>query len=327
MAKPKKPLTIEDLSNPEVIRYYRDKFEKIDPEIYALEDQNAFWYKTFDFMVKNINIIFKAENVNAEVVYPRLLELFEIDTLVHIYVYYDEYRSIASMDALKSIDMSCDIIDPLMCMSWQWYYEDRNPDIVFNLWKKFNSIAGQSVFNDDRFSVYPVFTNAYQRGYDSSEWIRDLEAGWLSVFEESTQTKGLQRYKTSAFKTNYLDAKIGFVIYFKNMPSMVVSFNCDKDWNLYVHQVQCKPKDRGHYKLNNWAEQCLDLVKDLFSEYHVHLMDSEGVVDNVMKGYTSSDNSLKPSSSALARIKTSYDKIFADKQELVSKSDFSYRLM
>lgn len=320
----KKHLKIKDLNDQSIINAYHYKLADFVEKPLNINDPKVFWYQVFNFMVQNSLVLFPRSK-NKEDSYIRLLTYFELETMVYIYIYYPEYRSLDMMKALCSFDFSCEIIDSLMCMSYQWYNEDRNPDIVFNLWQKFNLINGKTVFDDDRFSIYPLFTNGYKRGMDRSNWIRDLQAGWLTVFEESTQSKGLQKYTSSAYCSNYLDAKIGFVIYFKNMPSIVVSFNCDKNWNLYVHQIQCKPKDRGHYKIKNWQLSCLKVVKQIFSEYNIYLISGNYLSDFILEGYSQSDDIMKPSNETLKRVADSYDSILEENKFFITKNSIGYR--
>lgn len=39
-----------------------------------------------------------------------------------------------------------------------------------------------------------------------------------------------------------MDAKIGLIFYFKNKPSILISFNLGKNNNLFIHQIQCQKK-------------------------------------------------------------------------------------
>lgn len=324
MTNPYKNLTITDLKNQKIIAYYKNKFFNNLYDDHNLDDPNEFWYLMFDMLSKHVKTHNHDESEYDR--HARALKIFNLETLVYIYINAPCYRSCGTMETLIILDTSCEIIDALMSMSHQWYGEQRNNEIVFGLWQKFRTLPETTVFNDDRFKIYPIFTNAYLQGLDRSNWIRDLEAGWINVFEQSTNTKGLQRYKTSAYNTNYMDAKVGIVIYFKNLPSMIISFNCDSDWNLYIHQIQCKPKDRGHYKIKNWQESCFNLVKSIFPEFKLHLISGAGVVESINRGYAHSDVKLHPSKETLTRVAASYDSMIPNLKMTTTKYDIVYQV-
>jgi hypothetical protein len=321
-----KNLTIADLKNPKIITYYKNKFFKhLDiSDNHDINNPNVFWYLIFDMLSTHVKL-----NYDDETTYERnarILKVFNIETLVSIYINASCHRSSGTIRTLEILDVSCEIIDSLMSMSHQWYKENRNNELIFELWKTFRNIKGTTAFNDERFKMYPIFTNSYLQGFDRSNWIRELEAGWINVFDESTQQKGLQRYKTSAYNTNYMDAKVGIVIYFKNLPSIIISFNCDGEDNLYIHQIQCKPKDRGHYKIKNWKESSFNLVKSIFPNFKVHLISGAGVVDAIKRGYEQSAANCQPDEETLQRVSESYDSMIPSLKMTTIKHDIVYQI-
>jgi hypothetical protein len=326
MSIPTKPLTIDDLSNNNIMKNYvkiYDANKDYNDDKLDNSDIHVYWYKLMDKFIKKIHYK-QCENEIAKEDYSKLLEFFEMDTLVYVYINYQAYRSSEVFRALECLDSRFSIIDSLMSMSWQWYSEERDPKIVFQLWKTFSTVTDTQVFNDDRFSIHPIFTNAYQKGLDRSPWLKDMAAGWLNVYEETTGTKGLQKYNDGAYNSNFMDAKVGFVIYFKNMPSMLVSFNCDNDWNLYIHQIQCKPKDRGHYKLKNWQQSCLELVQTLFSDFDVHLIKGESLAKMIPDAYSQAEDVMKPTQETLKRITDIYNNMFNNFGSVIVKSNIQY---
>lgn len=330
MSLHKTPLMISELLDNTILNMHKEKF---DPSDFALDGDNVdydnpivFWYKFMEKIVLVLNSKHREMEIKKND-FSKLLEWFELDTMVYIYINYPEYRSLEVERALEFVDEKCGLISSLMSMSHQWYLEKRNNEIVFDLWKKMNQIEDKEFFNDKRFKAYPMYTNAYQKGFDRSPWLKGKAAGWITVLETESGEKKLQRYSDGAYNSNYMDAKIGISIYFKDMPSMLISFNVDADWNLYIHQVQCKPKDRGHYKVENWQEACVNAVKNMFPEYKCHLITGESSSNIVRDSYKSSDPSLAPSLETLKRITENYNKIFVKNIEKILKSDIQYKIL
>jgi hypothetical protein len=326
---PLNPLTVEDLFNTTNMTPFDKKIDvlKMYRQINFNDNSDnsevsAYWYKVLYILTKALKIQHK-RGITEKSNYSKLLNYFHIDTLAFLYINSKDSNKDYVLDGLRNLDDKFWMLKTLTEMSSQWYEEDCNPVISYRLWQTFNSMHNKIAFNDKRFSIQPIFTNAYRKGRDATPWLRKLEAGWIKFYDRETQKKKMEKGESGAYSTNFMDAKVGFVIYFKKMPSMLISFNCDSNWNLFIHQIQCKPKDRGHYKLDNWKESCLALLQEYFSGFKIHLIKGESLTKMIPDDYKSAPESVKPTPETLDRICNTYNTMFSTLKDVITKGHYS----
>lgn len=278
---------------------------------------------------ESVNIIFSSIKNSDNVDFSRIFKVFDIDSLAFIHF----NSSVASHDYyvsryLTEADPKSRIILEIELTTWQWYDEKSNPDVSFEVFKSIYHINEKSFF-DDRFSVFPIFTQTKQ-GRDRSPWIKDIKEGFVSFFDEDINSKVTINSDKSAYNSIFMDAKLGFLICFKDKPSMVVSFNFDNDKNILIHQIQSKPKDRGHYKIKNWQNYIINFISSLFNEFNVKIISGKSVSELVAKGYEHTRINdpeiykiVFPSSETFDRIKNNYDSLSKNKKTF-SKNNVFY---
>ena len=129
---------------------------------------------------------------------------------------------------------------------------------------------------------------------NSKEWLN--RSNWLlkekgTLFHNIT-TNQVER-TDNCYNTIFLDTKLAILIFFKNLPSITVSFYFDNNKNIYVQQIQSQRKDRGHYKLKgNWRNEVLNYIISLFPNYNVNLITGESVQSILIKQYKKSKRTI-----------------------------------
>jgi hypothetical protein len=193
---------------------------------------------------------------------------------------------------------------------------DSDKDISYDISSKI--LKAPIPFNDKRFKVLPMHSS-FKHGLNRSDWLQN-EKG---VLYQNIKTGIVERTKNS-YNQIYLDTKIGFLFFFKNLPSITVSFYFDNEKNIYIQQIQSQRKDRGHYKIRgNWRNGVISYIQSLFPDYNLHLITGDSVNDILKQQYKESDNTI--STKTLDRVKEIYDNIFEkNKFKIIDFNNFSY---
>lgn len=181
-------------------------------------------------------------------------------------------------------------------------------------------------FNDDRFSVYPIYTSGLiDSGLDRSIYLKNKKGSVMKLIN-SDETGVVYERQEQGYYSNFIDGKVGFIFYFKDLPSMIISFNFDNNKNIFINQIQCQRKDRGHYKLkNDWKLALLDYIKQVFPSYHLHIIDGQDLVKKVKSSYTRWPEHLKPSADTYNRIISTYDGFLSENQTRTVCGYVNYR--
>lgn len=221
---------------------------------------------------------------------------------------------------LSNIFNKLSIIESVRLSSWQVYYESLDKSNISYIFNKLDNLTRP--FNDDRFRAIPISTSGYKKGLGNLESLKK-EKGSINRYFENNQI--ILERDDSAYKSIYLDAKIGILFLFKDLPSMIVSFNVCENKNIYIHQIQCCLKDRGHYKLKNWKYDCINYIKDLFKESDVFILSGEDAINSIVDSYKKIEiKEMLPSESLLSRIKSNYDEMYNLSSYKIEKSNIKY---
>lgn len=205
------------------------------------------------------------------------------------------------------------IIDIIKDSNSQWYSTKQNNSSRLDLFHKLVDLP--TPFNDKRFSIEPIYTDCLKRGLNHSLWSSKRKGGFVKNFNPETNEVYYSKW-SSSYRNFYLDAKIGLAIYFKDKPSIIVSFNLGKNKTLFIHQIQCLKKDRGHYKLGkSWQIEVVKYLKSVFVDYKIHIISGDNAIQFVKDIYKVSKNNefTSPSEESYLRIKNLYDSFFNHK--------------
>jgi hypothetical protein len=332
-------LTLTKYNNNEYILDIYTKVEKLfgidEKEIGSLDDVLSCKHKKANlfitFIVGHIEY-FKIneqeeKNISAyDVDYSPLKEKYSLDVLERILIDLTQYVSSDAERVIESFNPYFKLIETIRLTPWQWYSENEiSSTLVESLYLRLTNL--KVPFGDDRFKALPVHVDCYRKGNNRSEWLRNENGGINTYYNEKTNSAYQHRDKT-CYNGIFIDAKIGIVIFFKDKPSITISFNFDNDKNLYIHQIQAQPKDRGHYKVKgDWQTECINYIKSLFPEFKLHLISGKDISEMVSLGYQSDTmpECMKISPNTISRIKENYDKLMSHCSNWVKKGDVEYR--
>lgn len=205
------------------------------------------------------------------------------------------------------------LFNKIRLSNFQWYYSKQSNSSRLDLFYKLINLP--TPFNDSRFSIEPIYTDCIQRGLNHSEWSSKRKGGLIKNFNPETNEVYYSQW-SSSYRAFYLDAKLGLAIYFKNKPSIIVSFNLGKNKTLFLHQIQCLKKDRGHYKLGkDWSNEVIKYLKSVFFDYKIHIISGKNAVNFIKEIYSMSKNneSFCPDEDSYLRIQNFYDSFFNHK--------------
>lgn len=311
----------ELLDDNNITKYLKLSFEDI--EGMTISEKCNLW-------AESINIIFSSIKNSNNIDFSRIFKIFNIDSLAFIHFNsspssHDYYVSRYLVEA----DPKSRIILEIEMTTWQWYDEECNPDIAFKIFESIYHINEKSFF-DDRFSIFPIYTHALKQGRDRSPWIKDIKEGFVSHFDDEIKAKITINSDRSAYNSIFMDAKLGFLISFNNKPSMIVSFNFDNEKNILIHQIQSKPKDRGHYKIKNWQQYVFDFIAQTFEGFNLKIISGDSVISLISKGYEHTRindpdiyDLVFPKKETFDRIKKNYDS-FSKSNKVFFKNNISY---
>lgn len=236
--------------------------------------------------------------------------------LKKVVAYSTEYIGRDIKDCFYTHYETLEYVEAVSHSTLQTIDEHSDKDISFDISSKI--LNAPIPFNDKRFKVLPMHSNS-KEGLNRSNWLLK-EKGTL--FHNIT-TNQVER-TDNCYNTIFLDTKLAILIFFKNLPSITVSFYFDNNKNIYVQQIQSQRKDRGHYKLKgNWRNEVLNYIISLFPNYNVNLITGESVQSILIKQYKKSKRTI--SQKKLDFINGIYDNILnTHYKNIVNFNDFSY---
>lgn len=153
------------------------------------------------------------------------------------------------------------LYDAVQMGSCHWLNYNRFDDET--TLKIFTSICNDlktPINNDSRFDAQPIYSRC-PFGYSDRSHLLD-EKLYKSRYmnEETFSYDEIERSRV------YMDARLGFMFYFKNKPAFLVSFYIDNDMNVFVRQIQGQYKGRGHYVLGKeWQKTVIEYLKENLS--------------------------------------------------------------
>ncbi len=265
-------------------KYVDFKIDFEEPNVYA-----NFWANFILFLVREVN---RTNNDLKNYLDPKLA----------CKAYAEKLGVLDSETALtlsKNFPLFT-FMNDIRLSSWRWYYEcSNNSEFVLETFDRFSNLP--TPFADSRFEAAPV-SCSHRRGFCDSPWLKDKEGAWVKDFKNSTIFRDV-----SADKSLFLDAKLAICLFFQNKPSIIVSFNMNKNKQIFIHQIQAQLKDRGHYKLGeNWKFKALEYVKSVFHDFEFYMLDSQHIVDLVNSNYTDYEE-FKPNEETIQRIHKEYN--------------------
>lgn len=279
---------------------YHDYSNKINTLHLSKKEAAHFWmdfFDTFSYQIRKLDIE----------------KHISFDFLVLLFNYNENLFCKFKFDFIFEQYPYLALIDKIKLSNFQWYYSNQNPSSRLDLFYKLINLP--TPFNDDRFSIEPIYTDCEKRGLNHSEWSTKKEGGLVKNINPETNEIFYSKW-SSSYRSFYLDAKLGLAIYFKNKPSIIISFNLGKNKTLFIHQIQCQKKDRGHYKLGkNWQFKVIKYLKSVFSDYNLHIISGESAINFIKDIYSLSNNneSFSPSNESYLRIENFYDSFFNHK--------------
>lgn len=239
---------------------------------------------------------------------------FSYDFVKYLLLNSKEYFSSNFLHIVSYTYPLLSLIQDISLTPWQWYLEEIESKVVSDV---FSVLEKPKPFFDSRFEVMPISSYSYQ-GFNSSNWLANKKGSLSKDFDKDLNFIGYKRDKSS-YRNIYIDAKIGFVFYFKDLPSIVTSFSFDNKNNLYIHQIQSQNKDRGHYKLgSDWRKVIIKYIAESFPNFNIFLIDGKCAANMVKSSYM---NSSDVDDSTLDRITFTYDSLISNKDTpLIHKS-------
>lgn len=314
--------TIKDFQEPSMMKHvhttlhhlFQSAYRKTEDfiEIASCEQQSGnFWKRVFSIVA-----YFKEEELGRDKIEPSdVTDYFSYDLIKHVCA----ASNLSTGDAQHYFEKQYPYLELLQAIrinASQWYSQNLDPAKVVVIFETMEKLP--KPFGDERFRCVPIHTHTYKRGYDYSAWLNQ-EKG---IFKPC----GKQRY-SSSFRQIYLDGKFGILIFFKNKPTITISFNIDNNDNIYLHQIQSHVKARGLYRLGeNWQQKTLDYVCTLFPNHKLNIIDGEFLSNMVKNSYSKdcAENDL-PSKSELLKIQRTYDQLRPEFQKEFIIGDVKYR--
>lgn len=232
--------------------------------------------------------------------------IFSFELTRWVIVYADEYINADVERFMELAYPRLGLLRAVSLVSWQAYMRHMPAAMQLRLFDRLNSPPPP--FQDERFSVLPVHTNCYKKGAAHSPWLKDVEGHYQHVWDKENACRKLEKMDDAA-SGFYLDAKIGLLFLFEGRPSIAVSFNVDNLGNIFIHQVQAKVKDRGHYKLGaNWRTRVTDYIKFMFTGSRVYLINGDQAAEDTYRSYgEQAPEGIKPNPTELSRIAQTYN--------------------
>jgi len=333
-------LTIKKYNDPKYISDIHDKLKKHysfnEKKLESIEEVLSCKHIKANLFVTFVTCVLeqhkdteKRTNRNLssnDVDYSEFKDVFELEFLETILIDSNKYISMDTEDILQKMHPYLKLVDVIKCTPWQWYCENETDSLIIGeIYKTLTNL--KTPFGDDRFRALPIHVNCYQKGNNRSEWLRD-EIGAINTYYDREKEETYQVRDEECYYSIVLDAKIGIVLFFKDKPSITISFNFDENKNIYIHQIQSQAKDRGHYKIKgDWKEGCINYLKELFPDFKLHLISGEDISKLVADGYKSPQmpECMIVKDSTLSRIKHNYAQLIPKHHNWVNKCGIQYR--
>lgn len=209
-------------------------------------------------------------------------------------------------DMVERTHPKLSLIKAISLASWQAYMERMPVTEQTALANVLNALPAP--FEDARFSVVPMHTNSYRRGHCHSPWLRDIEGHYVHRWDPATHSRVLFKLHRAS-DSLFMDAKLGLLFLFQGKPSISVSFHVDQSGHVFIHQVQAKIKDRGHYKLGEqWRTRVIDYMRHIFQGRTLYLIHGEDAANDVSSAYGDVEQEvMRPSTQDLAHIRSVYN--------------------
>lgn len=203
--------------------------------------------------------------------------------------------------------------------------DEESNKASFKIYEKIMNLP--TPFSDQRFRALPLYTSKYnKKGLDRSVFLNN-EKG-IPYRHLNLKTNEITIKDTeSGYNSFFMDSRIGVVFYFKDKASMLVSFNFDTENNIYIRQIQCMKKDRGHYKIKgDWKMAIIDYVKSLFPEHNILLISGKDSIENLIDNYKK-DSIFFPTKITQERVKNIYDNLYSANNNSITKREVDYKLI
>ncbi len=298
---------------------------KFDTVAESLKSKAKFWLKIVEEQYNAFRWKAQKHCSFYDIDFTPLVERFSPCSLAFIIAHCDTYINRDLENFFKKVEPMLQLVDNIRLSEWQWYMENNiTPLEVESIYNKLSDLP--QPFDDSRFSAYPIHCDCYQKGRNRSEWLQDKKGAISKYYDRKLNKVFVERDET-AYGGIFIDAKLGIVIYFKDLPSITISFNVDGNKNLYIHQIQATKKDRGHYKLKgDWRLHALNYIKAIFPDYTFHLLSGDNIAELVLGGYSEdSPEGFKPNKTCLERIKETYDNLLPEFNSFFDLSGMKYR--
>lgn len=209
--------------------------------------------------------------------HPEFINKFSKEFIYKVFTYSDKIIDSFLLSFLTKKFVYISLIKAIKISPFQWYDNDNmlSNDLTLNIFNRLLNLT--TPFNDERFFVEPIHAECLRGGINRSEWLNNKTGEYLSYFNEKDEK--IEYKAESAYGTTFIDAKFGIIIFFKNKPSIKVSFNIDNDKNIYIHQIQATKKDRGHYKIKgNWRIEVIKYIKSIFNDFNINIISVDDLV-------------------------------------------------
>lgn len=310
-----------DLFDKNRIDEFLDKFYKFVESDKDLDGREAKYTKdsvrsldrdsVYNFYFDILDVMCGVEKVKQD---PKLIKkYFSKSDILKIAIDSDRYVGSKIETVATVVAPEYCFYDSIRLSSWHFDGSDSlGYEECDNIYKIIHEM--QTPDNDERFRVRPVYTKAFGfnsrfvGGLTDRDCLKGEKVGFKKDLDGNIVRKDNDESRV------FIDGKIGLMFYFKDMPSILVSFNFDDKKNLYIQQIQAQHKSRGHYKLgDNWRSKIVDLIKQSFPEYSVNLVSGEEIVKRLLEQYKNAgDDAIPPKDSVLSRVEKEYDKIYKD---------------
>lgn len=266
-------------------------------------------------------------NLNYQEKEKALIEIvkskFDKSFVEKMFIETDSYIGHDMIHYLSSVNPFCQTIQDISLSPWQWYAEHLDKKIVEDVYYKMTEAP--TPFNNDKFKVLPISIRN-RTGISRLNYFKNEQGTYKRDYDVENLTYTYKKTENS-WAAFHLDAKLGFIFYFKNKPCFIVSFNVDSDKNIFIHQIQGIYKNRAKYKIQNWETECVFYLKNLFNDYTLHIISGENASKIVYNDYDtpSFPEALRPSKELLNKIKEGYDSLFSEFSNKIKKSSIYYR--
>jgi hypothetical protein len=309
-----------------IIAQYSDRHEPLDKILSDFHLRCNFYCDYIEsYIGEYVYEQQKELNIHARKVdFKPLKDHFDFDTLVKIISHSQKYISYDLSTNIPKIYPEISVLFSMLTTTCQWYSEENPSEITYDIFNKIINL--KTPFDDQRFEAFPIHVSENnKRGRDSCMLLKEKTGSMVSYYDEVSDSM-MKKRADIGYRSNFLDAKLGVIIYFKNKPSIIISFNYDSEKNIFIHQIQCQYKDRGHYKIKgDWKLAAINYLREMFPEYKLHLIDGKTLSDLIYSGYSEVPNYLKPSADVFHKITKIYNELLPDFNNLFIKNGIKYR--